>query len=151
MPPSMDQSSGSQNEMTHSAMSLCTFVAQTCFRRPILVTRSRLGNLFWGPPFTRFCHTVLRHLVSSATGSFAASGPLHHINTASWYWPAALVIRPRPIASAHTSERCQPKALLSTPIETELNWFYWAHLQPWGAELLNKLYNNTMIQTIKND
>jgi len=32
---------------------------------------------------------------------------------------------------------------------TELNWFYWAHLQPWGAELLNKLYNNTMIQTIK--
>ena len=34
---------------------------------------------------------------------------------------------------------------------TELNWFYWAHLQPWGVELLNKLYNNTMIQTIKND
>jgi len=37
---------------------------------------------------------------------------------------------------------------------TELNWtdfIYWAHLQPWGAELLNKLYNNTMIQTIKND
>jgi len=28
---------------------------------------------------------------------------------------------------------------------SELNWFYWAHLQPWGAELLNKLYNNTMI------
>ena len=27
----------------------------------------------------------------------------------------------------------------------EPNWFYWAHLQPWGAELLNKLYNNTMI------
>ena len=27
---------------------------------------------------------------------------------------------------------------------TEMNWFYWAHLQPWGAELLNKLYNNTM-------
>ena len=30
------------------------------------------------------------------------------------------------------------------------NWFYWAHLQPWGAELLNKLYNNTMTQRIKN-
>ena len=26
-----------------------------------------------------------------------------------------------------------------------LNWLYWAHLQPWRAELLNKLYNNTMI------
>jgi len=25
------------------------------------------------------------------------------------------------------------------------------HLQPWGGELVNKLYNNTMIQTIKND
>jgi len=25
------------------------------------------------------------------------------------------------------------------------NWFYCTHLQPWAAELLNKLYNNTMI------
>ena len=31
------------------------------------------------------------------------------------------------------------------------NWFYSAHLQPWRAELLNKLCSNTMIQTIKND
>jgi len=33
----------------------------------------------------------------------------------------------------------------SKPLQHELNWIYWAHLQPWGAELLNKLYNNTTI------
>jgi len=33
----------------------------------------------------------------------------------------------------------------ATAAWTELNWIYWAHLQPWGAELLNKLYNNTTI------
>ena len=32
---------------------------------------------------------------------------------------------------------------------TSDNWFCWAHLQPWRAELLNNLYNNTVIQTIK--
>jgi len=53
--------------------------------------------------------------------------------------------------SALTSARIwdRPHRGLQIRSWTELNWFYWEHLQPRGAEMLNKLYNNTIIQTIK--
>jgi len=76
-----------------------------------------------------------------------------HINWTELTWTRQSSYSTRSLVT-HISATTMLRRLLIGSSETklnwtELNWFYWAHLQPWGAELLNKLYNNTMIQTIK--